>query len=65
MNMDEVISRIRRLQRVIRRYRYEYHVLGNCSISDGALDSLKHELYLLEQKYPESVTPDSPTQTVL
>src|SRR6185437_14153861 len=33
-------------------------------ISAEALDSLKDELAKLEEKYPELVTPDSPTQTV-
>ncbi|MBU4298733.1 NAD-dependent DNA ligase LigA, partial [Patescibacteria group bacterium] len=33
-------------------------------ISDAVLDSLKHELYKLEQQFPEFITPDSPTQRV-
>src|SRR5690606_7761966 len=33
-------------------------------ISEEALDSLKKELYDLEQQYPEFVTPDSPTQRI-
>ena len=33
-------------------------------ISDAALDSLKKELFDLEQQYPELITSDSPTQRV-
>ena len=33
-------------------------------MSEAAADSLKHELSLLEQNYPELITPDSPTQRV-
>jgi DNA ligase (NAD+) len=38
--------------------------LDKQEISDAALDALKHELFQLEQKYPELITPDSPTQRV-
>lgn len=60
----EVINRIKRLRAAIEKYRYEYHVLNRSSISPEALDSLKRELVALEAKYPELVTPDSPTQRI-
>ena len=49
---------------VINHHRYLYHVKDTQEISDAALDSLKHELFELEQQYPEFITPDSPTQRV-
>lgn len=52
------------LKVAINRYRYLYHVEDKEEIPQEALDSLKHELVLLEEKYPELVTPDSPTQRV-
>lgn len=57
-------QRIDQLKEVIEKHRYAYHVLDKQSISDAALDSLKHELYSLEEQYPEFITPDSPTQRV-
>lgn len=60
----KIRERLNRLKEAINRYRYEYHVLDNLSISEGALDSLKDELRKLEDKYPELVTSDSPTQRV-
>ncbi len=60
----EVRKRIDKLQKTINHHRYLYHVLDKQEISDQALDSLKKELFDLEQKYPEFVTPDSPTQRV-
>ncbi|MCH8049202.1 NAD-dependent DNA ligase LigA [Patescibacteria group bacterium] len=57
-------KRIEKLKQVITRHRYLYHVLDRQEISDAALDSLKHELYTLEQQFPEFMTPDSPTQRV-
>lgn len=64
MNKNEVKKRIVKLVKELNSYRYLYHVLDKQEISDAAWDSLKHELYNLEQKYPEFITPDSPTQRV-
>ena len=64
MTKQEVSKRIEKLKREIEHHRYLYHVLDKEEISDAALDGLKHELYELEQRYPELITPDSPTQRV-
>lgn len=61
---QSVIERLEKLKAAIEKYRYEYHVLDRASISEAALDSLKHELVEIETKYPELVTPDSPSQRV-
>lgn len=64
MTKKEAEQRIKRLRDEINRYRHAYHVLNQSLISDDALDSLKKELFDLEQKFPELITPDSPTQRV-
>ncbi len=64
MTKEEAKKRIEKLKREINYHRYLYHVLDRQEISDDALDSLKHELYELEMKYPEFITPDSPTQRI-
>ena len=64
MNKSEAKNRIEKLKKVINHHRYLYHVLDKQEISDAAFDSLKHELYKLEQQYPDLLTPDSPTQRV-
>ena len=60
----EVVERVAKLRDLINDYRYHYHVLDESIMSEAAADSLKHELSLLEQKFPELITPDSPTQRV-
>ncbi|MCR4279516.1 MAG: NAD-dependent DNA ligase LigA [Candidatus Zambryskibacteria bacterium] len=60
----EIKERAQKLRDTINRYRYLYHVENKEEIAPEALDSLKHELAELERKYPELVTPDSPTQRV-
>lgn len=64
MNRPEAKKRIEKLRTEIEHHRYLYHVLDRQEISDAANDSLKHELYQLEQQFPDLVTPDSPTQRV-
>lgn len=64
MTKEEAKKRIKKLKDEINYHRYLYHVLDREEISDAALDSLKHELYNLEQQYPEFIISDSPTQRV-
>jgi DNA ligase (NAD+) len=64
MNKNEVKKRIEKLKDLINHHRYLYHVLNKEEISESALDSLKKELFDLEQDFPQLVTPDSPTQRV-
>ncbi|MBZ9578078.1 NAD-dependent DNA ligase LigA [Patescibacteria group bacterium] len=64
MTKKEAKKRIEKLKKVINYHRYLYHVLDRQEISDSALDSLKKELFNLEQEFPEFITPDSPTQRV-
>ena len=60
----DVQERVAKLRDLINDYRYHYHVLDESIMSEAAADSLKHELAQLEEKYPELITPDSPTQRV-
>ena len=64
MNRIDAEKRIAKLRELINDYRYHYHVLDESTMSEAAADSLKHELALLEEQYPELITPDSPTQRV-
>ncbi|MGA2417846.1 MAG: NAD-dependent DNA ligase LigA [Candidatus Staskawiczbacteria bacterium] len=64
MDKQQAQQRIKKLREVINHHRYLYHVLDRQEISDSALDSLKKELFDLEQEYPDLITTDSPTQRV-
>lgn len=64
MNEKDAQIRIHHLRKVLDKHRYLYHVLDTPDISDEAYDSLFRELETLEMKYPQFVTPDSPTQRV-
>ena len=57
-------ERIEKLKSLIQKHRYLYHVKDKQEISDEAFDTLKHELFTLEQQFPDFVTKDSPTQRV-
>jgi DNA ligase (NAD+) len=64
--MEKQTAHIRaaRLREEITYYNYRYHVLDSPVISDGQFDALVDELRVIEQQYPELITPDSPTQRV-
>ncbi len=51
-----------RLQKEISYHNYRYHVLDSPVISDYEFDKLLKRLFELESRYPEMVTPNSPTQ---
>ncbi len=66
MNPDKkkALERLEVLRKTIEKHRYNYHVLDKQEISEQALDSLKNELVEIETKYPDLITPDSPSQRV-
>ena len=61
--MDER-QEIEALRRELEQANYEYYVLDNPSMSDYDFDHKLRRLEELEAKYPELITPDSPTQRV-
>ena len=63
-NKSAAKERIEKLKKTINHHRYLYHVLDRQELSDEALDTLKKELFDLEQTFPELITSDSPTQRV-
>ncbi|MDK1031753.1 MAG: NAD-dependent DNA ligase LigA, partial [Planctomycetia bacterium] len=57
-------KRIETLRRQIERHRYLYYVLDAPEVSDAEFDDLMEGLQNLEGRFPDLVTPDSPTQRV-
>jgi len=64
MKKSEAKVRIEKLKTEIDRHRHNYHVFDRETISPAALDSLKNELFKLENEFPDLITPDSPTQRI-
>ena len=62
--IDDAKAIINDLREVIRYHDWRYYVLANPVISDYEYDKLFHLLKKIEQKFPELITPDSPTQRV-
>ena len=56
--------RARELREQIQEHNYLYYVLDAPDIPDVEYDRLLRELETLEARYPELITPDSPTQRV-
>ena len=62
--IDTVRKRLEELRKEIERHDYLYYSLDQPEISDSEYDGLMRELLSLEGKYPQLVTPDSPSQRV-
>lgn len=57
-------KRSEELRSQIAYHDYRYHVLDAPEISDAEYDALVKELADIERRFPELVTPDSPTQRI-
>ncbi|MFA5023194.1 MAG: NAD-dependent DNA ligase LigA [Candidatus Paceibacterota bacterium] len=64
LDRNEAKKRVIKLRGVINRHRHLYHVEDSPEISDPAYDALEEELRALEERFPDLITPDSPTQRV-
>lgn len=64
MDSSEALREIEKLREQINHHNYCYYVLAKPEISDAEFDLLLRRLSDLENKYPELITPDSPTQRV-
>lgn len=61
---EQARRRIAELRELIAHHDYLYYVLDAPEITDAEYDALVRELIALEERFPELVTPDSPTQRV-
>src|SRR5918996_802850 len=64
MTRDDAAQRLSELRELIHHHDYRYYVEAQPEITDDAYDRLMRELTQLETRFPELVTPDSPTQRV-
>lgn len=61
---EEVAREIEEIRKRINRANFLYYVKDQPDISDAEYDRLMRRLQELEEKYPNAITPDSPTQRV-
>lgn len=52
------------LRRILEHHNHLYHVLNSPEIPDEEYDSLYRQLLDLESRYPDLITPDSPTRRI-
>jgi len=63
-NHDDIIKKIEEIREKIRYHNYRYYVLDDPTVSDAEYDRLMKKLEEWETKYPQYITPTSPTQRV-
>jgi len=64
LNKEIKLSEIEKLRDVLRYHEWKYYIQDNPVITDYDYDILFKKLKKLEEQYPQSITPDSPTQRV-
>ena len=64
MTKAEAAKRAEALRAEIERHNYLYYVMDQPEVSDAEYDALLGELRAIEERFPDLVTPDSPTQRV-
>ena len=62
--LERARERVEELRGLVRYHDYRYHVLDAPEIGDGEYDALFGELGELEERFPELIALDSPTQRV-
>ncbi|MDB5926320.1 MAG: ligA [Betaproteobacteria bacterium] len=60
----DVRGRVAALREEIERHNHQYYALDAPLVSDAEYDALFRELQELEEKFPELVVPESPTQRI-
>ena len=63
-DFQQAQARVEELRSQIAYHNQRYHVLDDPEISDGEFDELMKELRALEERHPELIDPESPTQRV-
>lgn len=57
-------KRIKEIRRIIEHHSYRYYTMDSPEISDTEYDQLMRELISLEERHPELITSESPTQRI-
>jgi len=64
LTREQAERRLKELRDLINYHNYRYYVLDSPEITDAEFDRLFQELLAIEERFPELVTPDSPSQKV-
>ncbi|MFA7308668.1 MAG: NAD-dependent DNA ligase LigA [Patescibacteria group bacterium] len=64
MTTIEANKKISELRKRIEEYNYQYYVLDEPTVTDEEYDRIMRQLIDVESRFPDLVTPDSPTQRV-
>ena len=64
MDRRQAKRRLKELRTELHHHNWLYYVQTKPEISDQAYDALYRELLEVEERFPDLVTPDSPSQRV-
>ncbi len=64
MSRSETIRKLKNLRALLETWNFQYHVEDLPSVTDSQYDRIFQELLAIEEKHPDLVTKDSPSQRV-
>lgn len=64
LSFEQAKERVQELVALLDQYSHEYYVLDSPTVPDEHYDELYNELKTIEEKYPQLIQNDSPTQRV-
>jgi len=64
LTLEQARKRAEELRKELNYHNYRYYVLDDPVVSDEEYDRMMRELTDIEERFPQLVTPDSPTQRV-
>ncbi|MCC5889155.1 MAG: NAD-dependent DNA ligase LigA [Alkalibacterium sp.] len=64
LSFEQAKERVQELVALLDQYSHEYYVLDSPTVPDEHYDELYNELKAIEEKYPQLIQNDSPTQRV-
>lgn len=64
LGREQLVPKLAALRQVLHENSYRYYVLDDPTVSDAEYDRLLQTLLKVEAKYPELLTPDSPSMRV-
>ena len=64
LSREQAARRIQKLREEITHHEKKYYIDNDPQISDAEFDRLVRELQDIEGRFPDLITPDSPTQRV-
>jgi len=64
MSKDDILKSLEKIKQQLEEYNYQYYVVDDPAVPDAEYDRLMRQLQSIEEKHPDLISSDSPSQRV-